>query len=208
MRVLVIEDAEDLAAIVAAGLRDARMAIDVALDGKAGLERAPVHEYEVVVLDRDLPAVHGDEVCRRLVAAGARSRVLMLTGADQDQDLVDGLGLGAHDYLPKPFAFAVLSRGSQHWRGGRNRASPVSTHLCSHPRHAPRRQAVAPEFGCSSCCSAPRAGSCPPMSCSNASGTRLRTRSRARSRSRSAACGPGSATRPVIATVAKAAYRI
>lgn len=108
MRVLVIEDAEDLAAIVAAGLRDARMAIDVALDGKAGLERAPVHEYEVVVLDRDLPAVHGDEVCRRLVAAGARSRVLMLTGADQDQDLVDGLGLGAHDYLPKPFAFAVL----------------------------------------------------------------------------------------------------
>jgi DNA-binding response OmpR family regulator len=108
MRVLVIEDDEELAETVAAGLRDARMAVDVALDGAAGLERALVHDYEVVVLDRDLPVVHGDEVCRRLVAAGARSRVLMLTGAAQDQDLIDGLGLGADDYLPKPFAFAVL----------------------------------------------------------------------------------------------------
>jgi len=108
MRVLVIEDDEELAETIAAGLRDARMAVDVALDGEAGLERALVHEYEVVILDRDLPAVHGDEVCKRLVAAGARSRVLMLTGAAQDQDLIDGLGLGADDYLPKPFAFAVL----------------------------------------------------------------------------------------------------
>jgi DNA-binding response OmpR family regulator len=108
MRVLVIEDDEELAETIAAGLRDARMAVDIALDGEAGLERALVHEYEVVILDRDLPAVHGDEVCRRLVAAGARSRLLMLTGAAQDQDLIDGLGLGADDYLPKPFAFAVL----------------------------------------------------------------------------------------------------
>jgi DNA-binding response OmpR family regulator len=104
----VIEDDLELAETIAAGLRDARMAVDVALDGEAGLERALVHEYEVVILDRDLPAVHGDEVCKRLVAAGARSRVLMLTGAAQDQDLIDGLGLGADDYLPKPFAFAVL----------------------------------------------------------------------------------------------------
>ncbi len=108
MRVLVIEDDEELAETIAAGLRDARIAVDVALDGEAGLERALVHEYEVVILDRDLPAVHGDEVCRRLVAAGARSRVLMLTGAAQDQDLIDGLELGADDYLAKPFAFAVL----------------------------------------------------------------------------------------------------
>ena len=108
MRVLVIEDDEELAETIAAGLRDARMAVDVALDGEAGLERALVHEYEVVILNRDLPAVHGDEVCRRLVAAGARSRVLMLTGAAQDQDLIDGLGLGADDYLAKPFTFAVL----------------------------------------------------------------------------------------------------
>jgi len=108
MRVLVIEDDEELAETVATGLRDARMAVDTALDGESGLWRALVHDYEVVVLDRDLPVVHGDEVCRRLVAAGTRSRVLMLTGAAQDQDLIEGLGLGADDYLPKPFAFAVL----------------------------------------------------------------------------------------------------
>ena len=108
MRVLVIEDDEELAETVAAGLRQARFAVDIALDGEAGLARALVHDYEVIVLDRDLPAVHGDEVCARLVAAGGRSRVLMLTGAAEDEDLIDGLGLGADDYLAKPFAFAVL----------------------------------------------------------------------------------------------------
>ncbi|HEV3055077.1 MAG TPA: response regulator transcription factor [Solirubrobacteraceae bacterium] len=108
MRVLVIEDDEELAETVAAGLRDARMAVDVALDGEAGLARALVHDYEVIVLDRDLPRIHGDQVCERLVAAGGRSRVLMLTGAAQTDDLVDGLGLGADDYLTKPFPFAVL----------------------------------------------------------------------------------------------------
>jgi DNA-binding response OmpR family regulator len=108
MRVLVIEDDAELADTIAAGLRQARIAVDVALDGEAGLSRGLVHEYEVVVLDRDLPAVHGDEVCARLVAAGVRSRILMLTGASQNEDLVDGLALGADDYLTKPFAFAVL----------------------------------------------------------------------------------------------------
>jgi DNA-binding response OmpR family regulator len=108
MRVLVIEDDEELAQTIAAGLRQARMAVDIALDGEAGLTRALVHDYEVIVLDRDLPVVHGDAVCAQLVAAGARSRVLMLTGAALDEDLVEGLGLGADDYLAKPFAFAVL----------------------------------------------------------------------------------------------------
>ncbi len=108
MRVLVIEDDEELAATVAAGLRNARMAVDVALDGQAGLTRALVNEYDVIVLDRDLPVLHGDQVCARLVAAGGRSRVLMLTGATANEDLVEGLGLGADDYLAKPFAFAVL----------------------------------------------------------------------------------------------------
>ena len=92
MRVLVIEDDEELAETVAAGLREARMAVDVALDGEVGLARALVHDYEVIVLDRDLPAVHGDEVCERLVAAGGRSRVLMLTGAAEDEDLSTGSG--------------------------------------------------------------------------------------------------------------------
>jgi len=108
MRVLVIEDDEELAQTIAAGLREARMAVHVALDGEAGLACALLHDYEVIVLDRDLPAVHGDEVCAKLVATGGRSRVLMLTGAAEDEDLVSGLGLGADDYLTKPFAFAVL----------------------------------------------------------------------------------------------------
>jgi DNA-binding response OmpR family regulator len=108
MRVLVIEDDEELAETVAVGLRHARMAVDVALDGHAGLRRALVNDYDVIVLDRDLPALHGDEVCAKLVAGGARSRVLMLTGATASDELVDGLGLGADDYLGKPFDFSVL----------------------------------------------------------------------------------------------------
>ncbi len=108
MRVLVIEDDEELARTVAVGLRHARMAVDVALDGRAGLTCALTNDYDVIVLDRDLPVLHGDEVCSKLVAAGGRSRVLMLTGAAANDDLVDGLGLGADDYLPKPFDFSVL----------------------------------------------------------------------------------------------------
>jgi DNA-binding response OmpR family regulator len=108
VRVLMIEDDQEMAETVAAGLRHARMAVDVALDGPAGLERALTSDYDVIVLDRDLPGLHGDAVCRRLVAAGCRSRVLMLTAAAAADDLVDGLGLGADDYLPKPFDFPVL----------------------------------------------------------------------------------------------------
>ena len=108
MRVLVVEDDQEMAETVAAGLRNARMAVDVALDGTAGLERALVNGYDVIVLDRDLPGMHGDQVCSRLVAAGCRSRVLMLTAAAATEDLVAGLGLGADDYLAKPFDFPVL----------------------------------------------------------------------------------------------------
>ncbi len=108
MRVLVIEDDQELAETVAAGLRHARMAVDVAVDGEAGLRRALLNDYDVIVLDRDLPGLHGDEVCARLVDAGGRSRVLMLTAAATTDDLIGGLGLGADDYLPKPFDFPVL----------------------------------------------------------------------------------------------------
>jgi DNA-binding response OmpR family regulator len=108
VRVLVIEDDEELAAAVAAGLRLARMAVDVALDGPTGLARAHVNDYDVIVLDRDLPGIHGDQICAKLVAEGGRSRVLMLTAAAAIEDLVDGLGLGADDYLAKPFDFPVL----------------------------------------------------------------------------------------------------
>ena len=108
MRLLVIEDDQEMAQTVAMGLRQAGMAVDVALDGPAGLARALACDYDVIVLDRDLPGMHGDEVCGRLVAAGCRSRVLMLTAAAAAEDLVDGLGLGADDYLAKPFDFPVL----------------------------------------------------------------------------------------------------
>ncbi|WP_020579599.1 response regulator transcription factor [Actinopolymorpha alba] len=108
MRVLVIEDDEEMAQAVAVGLRRAHLAVDVALDGLTGLERAQLNDYDVIVLDRDLPGLHGDEVCGRLVADGCRSRILMLTAAAGVDDLVDGLGIGADDYLPKPFDFPVL----------------------------------------------------------------------------------------------------
>jgi len=108
VRVLVVEDDAEMAETVAAGLRHARMAVDVALDGPGGLERALVNGYDVIVLDRDLPGLNGDEVCAKLVATGCRSRVLMLTSAAGTEDLVEGLGLGADDYLAKPFDFPVL----------------------------------------------------------------------------------------------------
>jgi DNA-binding response OmpR family regulator len=108
MRVLVAEDDEVLARTVAAGLRREGMATDVALDGGAALERLAVNRYDVVVLDRDLPGVHGDDVCRTLAGARSPSRVLMLTAARSVRDRVEGLGLGADDYLPKPFDFAEL----------------------------------------------------------------------------------------------------
>ncbi|MCO6011120.1 response regulator transcription factor [Actinoallomurus purpureus] len=108
MRVLVVEDERVLADTIATGLRREAMAVDVAYDGASALERTSVNDYDVVVLDRDLPRVHGDEVCRSLVADGATVRVLMLTAAGELDDKVEGLSIGADDYLAKPFAFAEL----------------------------------------------------------------------------------------------------
>ncbi|MDX6355486.1 MAG: hypothetical protein QOF98_2389 [Streptomyces sp.] len=112
MRVLVVEDEPVLAEAVGRWLRRDAHAVDIAHDGAAALERVGVHDYDVVVLDRDLPIVHGDDVCRELralVASGATTRVLMLTAAGQVTDRVTGLSLGADDYLTKPFAFAELA---------------------------------------------------------------------------------------------------
>jgi len=108
MRVLVVEDFEILARTIGTGLRREGMAVDVVLDGAGALEQLAATRYDVVVLDRDLPGVHGDEVCRRIVAGGSASRVLMLTAAAEVRQRVDGLGLGADDYLPKPFDFDEL----------------------------------------------------------------------------------------------------
>ena len=108
MKVLIAEDDDRLARAVAAGLRRRGMTADVALDGGDALDRLAVNCYDVVVLDRDLPDVHGDEICRRLAAERSASRILMLTAARSVRDRVEGLGLGADDYLPKPFDFAEL----------------------------------------------------------------------------------------------------
>jgi DNA-binding response OmpR family regulator len=108
MRVLIAEDHERLATAVAAGLRREGMAVDVVFDGRDAVSHATLTRYDVVVLDRDLPGLHGDEVCKTLVAQRCESRVIMLTAASTVRDRVDGLGLGADDYLPKPFDFAEL----------------------------------------------------------------------------------------------------
>jgi DNA-binding response OmpR family regulator len=121
MRVLVVEDFEVLAEAIGTGLRREGMAVDVVLDGNAALEHLAVTRYDVVVLDRDLRGVHGDEVCRRLAAERSPSRILMLTAASTVKERVDGLGLGADDYLPShsispssPRASALLPAAAPH----------------------------------------------------------------------------------------------
>ena len=121
VRVLLVEDQVELAHTIAGVLRREGMAVDLAFDGQQALDRVGVSSYDVVVLDRDLPVVHGDDVCRRIIADASpdrvqqwstesrvQSRVLMLTAAGALEERVDGLGLGADDYLPKPFAFVEL----------------------------------------------------------------------------------------------------
>ena len=112
MRVLLVEDHARLAMALAAGLRQAGMAVDVVFDGDDALEHAAVTAYDVVVLDRDIPGVHGDDVCKQIAAGGSPSRVLMLTAAgaveDRVEDRVEGLGIGADDYLAKPCDFSEL----------------------------------------------------------------------------------------------------
>jgi DNA-binding response OmpR family regulator len=108
VRVLVVEDHVALANRIGEGLRDAGLAVDVVYDGATAMDSTTSTDYDVIVLDRDLPAVHGDRVCRALVRAGSPSRILMLTAAADVEDRVDGLELGADDYLGKPFAFQEL----------------------------------------------------------------------------------------------------
>lgn len=108
VRVLVVEDEKLLADTIAAGLRKQAMAVDVVYDGHSALERIDVNAYDVVVLDRDVPGVHGDDICTQLVTSRNGARVLMLTAAGDVSDRIAGLSLGADDYLPKPFNFAEL----------------------------------------------------------------------------------------------------
>jgi DNA-binding response OmpR family regulator len=126
MRILVVEDERLLADAVAEGLRHEAYAVDVVYDGGTALERLDVNDYDVVVLDRDLPVVHGDDVCREVASRGGPVRVLMLTAAAGIDDRVDGLSLGADDYLPKPFALRELAaRVAALGRRSRPAAPPV-----------------------------------------------------------------------------------
>jgi DNA-binding response OmpR family regulator len=126
MRVLVVEDERVLADALVAGLRRHAMAVDVAYDGDGALERATVNEYDVVILDRDLPSVSGDVVCARLAESGVVTRILMLTAATAVVERVAGLRLGADDYLTKPFSFAELvARVQALGRRSRPAISPV-----------------------------------------------------------------------------------
>ena len=108
MRVLIIEDDEALADVLARGLRQDGLAVDLAFDGEEGIEKAEVTPYDEVVLDRGLPGISGDEVCTALVAMETTPRIIMLTAAGNVDSRIEGLSLGADDYLPKPFVMAEL----------------------------------------------------------------------------------------------------
>ena len=129
MRVLVVEDEAELADDIAEGLRDQGIGADVAYDGSAGIEKALLNSYDVVVLDRDLPRVHGDAVCAMLAGSPAPARILMLTAAGTVSDRVDGLNLGADDYLGKPFAFEELVARV---RALARRSTPAAAPVISH----------------------------------------------------------------------------
>jgi DNA-binding response OmpR family regulator len=131
VRVLVVEDEQLLADTVAEGLRRQAMAVDVVYDGDAALERLAVNDYDVLVLDRDLPRVSGDEVCATVVESGGETRILMLTAATAVAQRVAGLGLGADDYLTKPFEFAELvARVQALARRARPASPPVLERAC------------------------------------------------------------------------------
>jgi DNA-binding response OmpR family regulator len=126
MRILVVEDERLLADAIGEGLRGEAFAVDVVTDGQAALDRLSVNEYDVMVLDRDLPGVHGDDVCRRVVNDGTAVRILMLTASSTITERVAGLSIGADDYLTKPFAFAELvARVRALGRRGRPVSAPV-----------------------------------------------------------------------------------
>ncbi|MFJ8186591.1 response regulator transcription factor [Streptomyces sp. NPDC096105] len=126
MRVLVVEDEEFLAEMIAEGFRRSALAADIAGDGREALRRLRFAAYDVMVLDRDLPGLHGDEVCRQVVAQGLPTRILMLTASGTVSQRVEGLGLGADDYLSKPFAYdELLARVLALGRRARSALPPV-----------------------------------------------------------------------------------
>ena len=204
MRVLVVEDARSLAEVLVEGLRDQGMAVDVAHDGLEAAAKLDVNAYDVVVLDRDLPGIHGDTLCQMITERDDRVMVLMLTAAGSPGDRVSGLSLGADDYLAKPFHFPELvlrvrslARRQPAARPrtaarGRDRAGPAAPD--GHPRRAALDLSVK-EFGVLEALLRAARPSSAPRTCSNRSGTSTPTRSPTPSRSRSAGCAASSAPR-------------
>jgi DNA-binding response OmpR family regulator len=142
MRLLVVEDARPLAEVLAEGLRDQGMAVDVAHDGFAAAAKLDLNEYEVVVLDRDLPGIHGDALCRMITERRERPMVLMLTASGTPGDRVSGLTLGADDYLSKPFHFPELILRVQALARRRPDARPRTLHVAGVELDPVRRTAV------------------------------------------------------------------
>ena len=218
MRVLLVEDHAKLALTLANGLRREGMAVDVVFDGHDALSHAAATPYDVVVLDRDIPGVHGDEVCRRLVAKGSESRILMLTAARSVADRVEGLGLGADDYLPKPFDFSELvARIRALGRRSHPALPPTLTygdlrldsarHVASQGRAATRPQSQRVRRA-RAACSAPAGRSSLRRRSSSVSGTSRSTPSARRSRRPMSRLRAKLGEPPLIETVAKSGYRI
>ena len=187
MRVLVVEDEEIMGDALVLGLRRSGYAVDLVTDGAAALDQAGLNHYDVILLDRDLPVVHGDEVCRALVREGVPARILMLTAAGTVAEKVDGFALGADDYLPKPFAFAeLLARVDALARRTTPAVPPrlrvgevdIDTARRSVTRAGRTVRLTLKEYGVLAELAARRtAPSCPPRTCSSGSGTSTRTRS-------------------------------
>ncbi len=158
MRVLVVEDEEFLAGMIAEGLRRDAVAVDIAPDGPTALEKLRFGAYDVMILDRDLPGLHGDEVCRQVVGARLLTRILMLTAAGTVRDRVAGLGLGADDYLTKPFAYdellaRVLALGRRSrpalprsWNGPGSRSTPPAARSAATAASSPSPARSSPSW--------------------------------------------------------------
>ena len=186
LRVLVVEDHAKLAQAIAAVLRREGMAVDVSFDGDDALAMVAVNRYDVIVLDRDLPGRHGDDVCQTLVAEENHSGLLMLTASSTIEDKVEGLGIGADDYLAKPFNIAELVARIVRWPAGAGRRFRLSwcTATCawtppagSPPVPAGRWTSAPRNSPSSSYCWPPEERSCQPRTCWNRHGTRRPTRS-------------------------------
>ena len=179
-----VEDQAELADDIADGLRDQGIGADVAYDGSAAIEKALLNAYDVVVLDRDLPRIHGDAVCATLVGSPSQARILMLTAAGTVGDRVDGLNLGADDYLIKPFAFAELVARVRSLARRSPAAAPVITRgdLRARPGQAPgqpgrdaRSPSTARKWASWRSCWSPTGPCSAPRTCSSGCGTRTPT---------------------------------